>query len=356
MLRRGWPLAAALTLALFARPALANSWDVEGGLAPLFDGAPVLDRMTRRASDAATAAYEAEGVSVLVMGRRDVNLLCIAREGEDGWALEETHLLAVRQGEEAAEITLAQDAGGYQFTMTYADPWPLSYTFAEADGGWALAKMTSAVTSDAEPLVATREDAGFRFRQGDAEILLPWQGPLTLDAFVVQRFPDTMGWLEGVNLTMLSGALRLPGAQTVLAEAERTLPVYQGPGKAYYRAARGGAMMSTREPFVVYGEENGWLLIGYTVQKGVMRFGYVETSKLGGVQAPKLALAPVQMPLTMSTEMKFDPVYFYEIGPVFDAGTPVTYLAMFDVTCAFVEAQLDGEPVRGFVSAANLLP
>lgn len=129
-------------------------------------------------------------------------------------------------------------------------------------------------------------------------------------------------------------------------------PVYTGPGGHYYRVGRatlGGGVIR------VYGQENGWALIGYGLSNGGYRIGFVEMRAIpAGVQAPQLMLAAEPRSCHSSMFFVDDPIVAKnrELQRRFPAGTQFRLLAYLSDFWAYIE--LDnfdgtGQPARGFV-------
>ena len=75
----------------------------------------------------------------------------------------------------------------------------------------------------------------------------------------------------------------LPAAGETLDEYftcrfSRSPAVYTGPADTYFRAGSGKAQYGSPGKARVYGEENGWLLIGYQTSSGQYRLGYIDAA------------------------------------------------------------------------------
>lgn len=128
--------------------------------------------------------------------------------------------------------------------------------------------------------------------------------------------------------------------------------VYSGPGYEYYRAGGGWAKMLTDETSYIAGREGDWILVMYPLNKGY-RVGYVDRTQLKYTyNINKIYMAYTDAVITQSCSLTQDPIsvngaVLVDIG----AGEHVTYLAQFHdkKSYAFIELEVEGEWVRGFV-------
>ena len=140
---------------------------------------------------------------------------------------------------------------------------------------------------------------------------------------------------------------------------EGSFPVYTGPGTGYYRV--GNATLSGNGTIRVYGQENGWALIGYGLSNGGYRIGFVEMAAIpDSVSPPNLRL--VRQPKNNVSTSIFvdDPIVTtnQELQKRFEGGGhPFTVLAYLNDFFAYVEVnnfEGSGTPARGFVSRRSL--
>lgn len=134
-------------------------------------------------------------------------------------------------------------------------------------------------------------------------------------------------------------------------------PVYTGPGPDYYRVGRatlGGGSIR------VYGQENGWVLIGYGLSNGGYRIGFVEAAAIPPqVNPPELVLVRVQKNNVSNSIFVDDPIVAKnrELKKTIAGGSPFTLLAYLNDFWAYVEIdnfENSGKPARGFVSRRSL--
>lgn len=134
-------------------------------------------------------------------------------------------------------------------------------------------------------------------------------------------------------------------------------PVYTGPGPEYYRVGKatlGGGKIR------VWGQENGWALIGYGLSNGGYRIGFVEMAAIpGDVQPPALTLSRADRKNVSNSIFVDDPIVAKnrELKVTIKAGQKFTVLGYLNDFWAYVEiANFDksGLPARGFVSRKSL--
>lgn len=130
------------------------------------------------------------------------------------------------------------------------------------------------------------------------------------------------------------------------------LKVYNGPSWKYSRAANGKAMVTTDEEIAVAGIENGYALVMYETKSGY-RSGYVDLSELQyEFTARHLNFDYYTAQIGLDCTLTADPYGRLELGMV-PAGRRVTWLA-FCGDHGYIETEIDGEPMRGFIPAIAL--
>lgn len=131
--------------------------------------------------------------------------------------------------------------------------------------------------------------------------------------------------------------------------------VYTGPSDTYYRAGSGKAQYGSPGKARVYGEENGWLLIGYQTSSGQYRLGYIDavpvrdrmTDVSGEIRELFFEYRPVT--LTRACELTDDPVITRSPIDSLPAGQDCIYLAQLNGKWAYIELRTGAEWKRGFV-------
>ncbi len=121
-------------------------------------------------------------------------------------------------------------------------------------------------------------------------------------------------------------------------------PVYLGPGKTYLRPAGGKAAVSSNGWVLSFGMENGWTMIAYEVSDGQYRFGWIEEKSASS----ELAFDLVPAVTARDAIFTDDPLGEANRLAILKKDTSVMRLARMGIW-AYVEAEADGVPARGFV-------
>ena len=131
--------------------------------------------------------------------------------------------------------------------------------------------------------------------------------------------------------------------------------VYSAPGTKSWRGANGKAAITSGSEIFVAGTEEGWILILYELDSGVIRAGYIQSGKISGeyTSGDALTFPRTQMTLTAGAVMTDDPVRQQTTIGKLKKGTKVTCLAEYR-GLIYVEAKVSGKTARGFISPASL--
>ncbi len=138
-------------------------------------------------------------------------------------------------------------------------------------------------------------------------------------------------------------------ADTAAAFARaRTLSVYSAPADNAWHETK--AQVTTDESVTIYGVDNGWVLVGYSIGNGKKgRIGYVETSTLAEPEKVQpLVFGTATAVLAKDTRATDDPMHSGNTKITLKANTTVTVLALLD-KWAYVETEVNGKPCRIFV-------
>ncbi len=135
----------------------------------------------------------------------------------------------------------------------------------------------------------------------------------------------------------------------------RSPAVYTGPSDTYFRA--GKAQYGSPGQARVYGEENGWLLIGYQTSSGRYRLGYIDASSAldkmydepADAVLRSLSFDYVPVLLTRDCELTDDPVISRTPIDSLKAGQECVFLAVLDRAWAYIELRTGREWKRGFL-------
>ena len=142
-------------------------------------------------------------------------------------------------------------------------------------------------------------------------------------------------------------------AQEIQFTGGKKYNVYTGPGKKYARGGNGKAQVSTNDWIQVFGEENGWILIQYAINKDRMRFGWIPEKALPkGAEVPPAAFDALPAEALEELRVTDDPLNSGTEILSLPAGSEVTWLSMMG-DWAYIESA-GKTPVRGFVPAQGL--
>lgn len=134
-------------------------------------------------------------------------------------------------------------------------------------------------------------------------------------------------------------------------------PVYTGPSEGYYRvgnATLGGGTIR------VYGQENGWALIGYGLSNGGYRIGFVSMSAIpSDIYPQELILSWIPRNNVSASLFVDDPIVSTnrELIKRYEGGSPFVLLGYLNDFWAYVQIENfegTGLPARGFVSRRSL--
>lgn len=157
----------------------------------------------------------------------------------------------------------------------------------------------------------------------------------------------------------LTVAPELPADSELAAEdikftGGKKYAVYAGPGTDYLRGSNNKAAVSTNDWIQVFGEDDGWILIQYAINKDKYRFGYIETKALPKNTEVKALDFNTCLAVTVAdTEITDDPLYSKAALGTIAAEEDVLWLASIG-EWAYIESDVDDIPVRGFVPVENL--
>ncbi|MCI5957273.1 MAG: hypothetical protein MRZ54_09840, partial [Clostridiales bacterium] len=132
-------------------------------------------------------------------------------------------------------------------------------------------------------------------------------------------------------------------------EKARTLKVYGAPSEEAYQ--RRGAQVTTDETVLIYGVEDGWVLVSYDIGNGSRgRMGYIEDTTLGDAESvARLAFSSIPITLTHNANATDDPLNGKGTVAKLEAGDEVVLLAFMGEEWAYVQTSLDGKECRMFI-------
>ena len=111
------------------------------------------------------------------------------------------------------------------------------------------------------------------------------------------------------------------------------------------------------------GKEGNWLFIRYTNNKGQMRYGYIDVSDYSTILArvPTITFDSYDAVVVKQRAALWDSLLDSSMGSVvmLNQGTHVTYLGTYvegTMALAYVETDIYGQKVRGFMSLPDVQP
>lgn len=228
--------------------------------------------------------------------------------------------------------------GGQTFYTTTLTLWQgMNYIqpqYNVVPSGYVLSSSSNVQVSVSSNGYATPASVVFIFRQGGQPTAAPTTRPT--------QAPSQGGYLPDFVKTRPNSG---------------SYPVYTGPGEWYYRvgnATLGGGVIR------VYGQENGWVLIGYGLSNGGYRIGFVSMSAIPADIYPQ----PLELNYSPKNNVSAslfvdDPIVSKnrELIKRYEGGSPFYFLAYLNDFWAYVEIENfegSGQPARGFVSRRSL--
>lgn len=135
-----------------------------------------------------------------------------------------------------------------------------------------------------------------------------------------------------------------------------TYPIYSAPALDAVRGANGKASMHTSGGGYSAGWSGAWLLMRYEKSNGGYRVGWVPKSELNmrGIEATRsVNFAYWMVTLDQNCALTDDPLLESETLAYASKGEKLTYLAFYQYNggkeYAYVQGELDGRPVCGFI-------
>lgn len=130
----------------------------------------------------------------------------------------------------------------------------------------------------------------------------------------------------------------------------QTYPVYSAPSQNSLRSNKGKALVSTDDWIQVFGRTEDWLLIQYGIADSEYRIGYIQVAANPSFNAlSELCFHPVELTLQHDINLTDDPLGKNAKLCTIPANTKVEWLSSLGSRWAYLSAELNGQPVRGFV-------
>lgn len=127
--------------------------------------------------------------------------------------------------------------------------------------------------------------------------------------------------------------------------------VYSAPDKKAW--IRKGSQVYTNEKVSIYGGDDGWLLVGYSIGNGTKgRIGYIQTGSTNADPKP-LDFCNVEVELCRDAKGTDDPLHKQAPVTTLKKGETVTVLAFMD-QYAYVQVTFEGKVCRLFISKEAL--
>ncbi len=293
------------------------------------------------------------------------------KETEDGWSYWMKNQNALPQGGYdlwVNDVTGHTTSVGKSGERTYTLPTICIAQLAESNQGesvdrWVCYSLRNGAWQIEEDYYSFDTKIFF-----DANELIYWDGP---DAYVYQgtinaTVQRNIRYINLQNIpkkyadakALLTAAPTLPAsvelqAQEIKFTGGRKYDVYSAPTRASYRSANGKAVVSTNSWIQVFGVEDGWAMIQYSIDAENYRIGYiVEEALPANADVAYLDFAPVSAWTTRGVTLTDDPFYSGSIMTRLTNAVEVQWLATIG-NWAYIEVT-DGQLMRGFIPADAL--
>ena len=230
----------------------------------------------------------------------------------------------------------------------------LCLTFELSEGKWLLHRVWSYINYDS---MLIKEGSISYYRDIEStEIAGTAYGSVQRDLryFSLSALPKTLKEAK----SKLTAAPLLPAgdltAQDIKFTGGQKYDVYSAPDKASLRGGNNKARVSTNGWIQVFGREDGWILIQYSIDKEHYRFGYISEKSLPKKAAvPDLAFASSIVYIASDVSATDDPLYSRAGLALLREGTAVTLLARLGED-AYIEGLADGKVFRGYVPVSSI--
>ncbi len=300
---------------------------------------------------------------VLIRSEKKENVLYCFREEKGKWVRDFFTSSAVPQTGHNMEIFLS--CSGYEWPgdEAYSTPrliinqldqeneYPeLCLTFTLESGKWLLHRVWSYTGYQSMLLknnaisyytdIESTTVAGTV--RGDFQRDLRW--------FSLSALPKTLKEAK----TKITSAPELPRSsglikQDISFSGGQKYEVYSAPDKASLRGGNGKAKVSTNGWIQVFGRENGYILIQYSIDKDHYRFGYISEKALPKkASVNDLHFTETPVTITQNVNATDDPLYSRAVIASLKQGDRVTLLSFLGDD-AYVEGPSGSTVFRGFV-------
>ena len=304
---------------------------------------------------------------VLLRNTQGTNILHQFKQVDGVWKTQFCTDDAVPQTEHAVYLTLAESGREWPTDDPFTRPqlsvqqldetgeYPeLCITFELQGGKWLLHRVWSYL--DYDSMLITAEGISYYTELESSRIAGTAKGTIQrdLEYFTLRNLPKTLKAARA----KLTEAPDLPASAELTAQEIKftgglNYAVYSAPDKKSLRGGNGKAKVSTNGWIQVFGQEDDWILIQYSIDSGHYRFGYIPAKALPKqAEVPQLDFHQTKAYLQYTTVVTDDPLYSYTPLETLQDGTEVTWLATLGEN-AYIECS-EGGYFRGFVPVSSL--
>lgn len=340
-----------LIAAILSTPASANIWDLPDGLLELFETNKAYETYSSGAKDAMTKQGKPQRTAVFTMENRDHCALFVCRENDEHvWNIETQSTAAVYQPKDRPnyypKIDLSHEG---QFEMIYQGNPIESYLFAFEGGQWLLTEAK--ILSGKMEMSYHRE--GNRLMIESSTGIVGEIPNLTLRNFDIQQIPKSEDKARRFLSTIESVTQTMPQPTLLQTSKKGKLPVYSGPGSNSFRAAKKKAAVSFVGDVLGYGQQNGWVMIEYSIQPGKNRIGWVQAPDVQG-KLPNLLFQNISALTMQNTFLTDDPHISQEAIVSVPVGTQVTVKSVLLPWWAYVVVPIESTTYYGMIPISSL--
>lgn len=360
MLKRFFALVLCIAMVLSLVPAVQAEEGLPHPVATYFSDAKYNDYTI-------VDCVEIRGYCFVLLKNDKENILYGFRKSNDSYKYWMRSKNAVMQGANAlsmaeytgsivdgCNLTLSSPTFGIMYDTTDGDDIVDMVFYSLVDGNWLLKAY---INTKADISMYFKHDTLTYYSYYDHKKLGEVTGTFQRDIrhTSVARIPLTLKDAQN----RITTAPELPANSELIAEeikfvGSQKYAVYSGPGMDFLRGGSQKATVSTNDWIQVFGEEDGWILVQYAINKDTYRFGYIEAASLPKDTTVKaLDFSAAEAIAQADAAITDDPLFSGTELASLSAGTQVTWLASMG-SWAYIATEIDDMPVRGFVPADAL--
>lgn len=151
----------------------------------------------------------------------------------------------------------------------------------------------------------------------------------------------------------------LSGFKFIQLKANQRLNIYSCPDTDSFRGANGKAKLSTNGAVYIAGREDGYILAMYETNDRAVRVGYFkESDAKDKIQTSNMEFYYYDAEISKKCSLTDDPATLSTDLITLNPGENVIYLSSFynsRGSFAYVETELNGQPIRGFVKDSDII-